>query len=168
MSEWLDKLNKAENDLIDKELSILKSEPKDIDLEDAIIEEGEKIQDAILKDEKIQAIKTPKTHKKDSNIKKEFEQFKKQFQETIGKEFDRLLDENQKLREFKEGIFGLLFESDQIWELVVAMDSGQIRNWLTVNQPKSTICKRKSALDQIVNIFNQALFQKIRAIKKGE
>lgn len=142
MSDWMEQLEQGAKRLKEKEKEIFQEE-----IPDPIHE------------------KLKKTIKRDSSLKRDIEELKRQLQETIVIQLNDLKQDNKELREFKDHIMGITFDKDEIWDLVVSLGGGQIRNWLTQNQPKSKDCKRTGALNQLVVLFNQILNLKIKGVK---
>jgi len=58
----------------------------------------------------------------------------------------------------------LLITSNELWD-IIKNKHGQITNWLTRNK-NDGILHRETALDQLVNIFNQILVEKFKEAKK--
>jgi hypothetical protein len=56
-----------------------------------------------------------------------------------------------------------LFVTDaDVWDELKLKNAGALKNWLTMNHPKSDKCVRQSVLSEITLIINQILLKKLK------
>lgn len=59
----------------------------------------------------------------------------------------------------------LMISQDEIWQKMVPK-SRALKNWLTMNHPRSPDCKRGGALSEITLITNEIILEKLKQFKE--